>query len=288
MHALLKRFFYSFVFGNFFIAICAMAMVFSTFLMNGLPVKITLFTVFLTTSTFLLYNFHRMSFKLNYASRREMIDSLRSIALHPAEFIFYILGFILLFFCLASLPARIFPILLPLAILSLLYSIPLITYRKKKARLLEIFLIKTPVLALVWGVSTTIIPLIEQNISLSSSFVLLQVFSRSLFIFALCIPFEIRDMEKDKINNVKTIPVIFGARATKITGAIVILIEIVTHHFMYPGFSPLVAALDLSSLIALGWIFFQGKSTGVYFYKFGVDGTMLARFVFLFIAMHTL
>jgi 4-hydroxybenzoate polyprenyltransferase len=284
----LKRLFSNFIFGNFFIAFCAAGMVLTTFLMNSMPLRITPFTVFITLATFLLYNFHRISFKLDYSGWEELKTSIRKVEINQKEKFFFLAAAIGIIICLYFLNPRIFIYLVPLALLSLSYSIPVFGSKRNKKRLLEIFLMKTPVLALVWGLSTTIIPLIEQNISLSSSFIILQIISRSLFIFALCIPFEIRDVEADKKNNVKTLPVIYGVRTTGIIGVVIILLEIITHHLMPSGSLSSIIALDLSSIVALCWIFFQSYATSAYFYKFYIDGTMLVRFFFLLIAIHKL
>jgi len=182
--------------------------------------------------------------------------------------------------------AGIYLYIFPLAVLALSYSIPVIKSGRKRLRLLEFYSAKTPTLALVWALTTTLIPLVEQNISISSTFVWLQVISRSLFIFALCIPFEIRDMEKDRQSNVRTLPVIYGKNATKAIGIALVIIELITHHFMNSISLPLIVGLDLSSIVAMILILKQNKSNGPYYYKLFVDGTMLVRFLFLMIAIH--
>ena len=286
MYSYLKRLFNDFIFGNLFIALCAVGMVFSTFLMNGLQICLTPFTVFITMATYLLYNFHRFSFKLNFYDLKKLKFSARGIIIKPMEKGCYIISSIVMIGSVFLLHQSIFPFLFPLALLTLSYSIPFIKVKNNKIRLSEIPIVKTPVLALVWGLSTTIIPLVEQNISLSSSFIWLQVISRSLFIFALCIPFEIRDLAADKSKNIRTLPVIYGIKTTKIIGMLIVFLEIITHHLMPVISVSSIIALDISSLVALLWIIRRDYTTGIYFYKFLVDGTMLVRFVFLFIAIH--
>ena len=251
-----------------------MGMVFSTFLMNGLQIALTPFTIFITMATYLLYNFHRFSFRI--------------IIFSSIEKVCYIIASAVLIGSLFFLKQQIFLFLVPLVLLTLSYSIPFIKLNNKRITLAEIPFVKTPVLALVWGISTTVIPLIEQNINLSSSFIGLQVLSRTLFVFALCIPFEIRDIVHDKSKNIRTLPVIHGIKDTKIIGVFIVALEIFMHHLMPVISLSSVIALDISSLVALIWIIHRKQTTGVYFYKFLVDGTMLVRFIFLFIAIHKL
>ena len=89
----------------------------------------------------------------------------------------------------------------------------------------------------------------------------------------------------DKKENVKTLPLVFGVNKTRILGLILIVAEIVIHHYM--PISPAgIFALDLSSVIALGWIFVKTRKRESYFYKLFVDGTMVLRFLFLYIAYY--
>ena len=273
------------VFGNFFIALCSLAMLWSTLLMNDLPLSITPLTVFIFFSTYLLYNFHRISFKLNYSSFTELILSFRNITLKKSELWFYAIslcGLLITFFYLHN---NLYIFLFPLAFLSISYSIPVFRRREKSIRLLDVFLVKTPALGIVWGLTTTILPLVEQNISLSTPFVWLQVLSRCLFIFVLCLPFEMRDLEGDRKKGITTVPVMFGLNATIYAGAILIAIEIISHHLMRPISVTSAYALDISSLIALFLVIRQKKATSPYYYKLHVDGTMLIRFILLFIAI---
>ena len=288
MYSFLKRLFNDFIFGNLFIALCAMGMVFSTFLMNGLPISLTPFTIFITMATYLLYDFHRFSFRINIYDDKKIKIFNNEIILSSIEKTFYIIASSVLIGSLFFLKQQIFLILLPLVLLTLSYIFPFIKLNNRLITIGEIPLVKTPVLALVWGISTTVIPLMEQNINLSSSFIGLQVLSRTLFVFALCIPFEIRDIIKDKSKNIRTLPVIHGIIVTKIIGVLIVVLEIFMHHLMPVISSSSVIALDISSLVALLWIIQRNQINGVYFYKFLVDGTMLVRFIFLFIAIHKL
>jgi 4-hydroxybenzoate polyprenyltransferase len=282
----LKRLFNDFVFGNFFIALCSAAMIWTTFLLNGIPVKVTPFTVFLSIATYLLYNFHRISYRIDFSGLRKFFLSLNKIHFTRNEKLFYVFSFVAMFACIFLLNFHILYLMIPLTLLALSYSIPMISMRKKKITLPELPLIKTPVLALVWGVTTTLVPVIEQNISFNTSFIWLQVFSRCLFIFALCIPFELRDVEIDKLKNIRTFPVIFGIKAAKIWGSVIILLELLTHHLMHSLSSSAVLVLDLTSLLAFFWIILQNNRREPYFYKFLIDGTMLIRFLLLFIVIN--
>ncbi len=90
-------------------------------------------------------------------------------------------------------------------------------------------------------------------------------------------------MEIDQMENIKTIPSVFGVGRTKILGSLLVILEIVIHHLM-PVSKLAIYALDLSSLIALAYIFVKVQEREGYFYKLFVDGTMILRFLFLYFA----
>lgn len=282
MKEILKRFLHELVFRNYFIALCATSMVFSTFLMNDLPLQLTPFTIFLTCATFLLYNFHIYSFYLDYSHLKAFRSTYADLKIPIQRQIVFIFITFIAAYEFFRLSEKVLLWLIPLAILSVLYSVPLWGV-KRKFRIRESLFVKMPLLASVWSLATVIIPLAEQNIDMNLPLVIEQVGCRFFFVFALCIPFEIRDLEVDKSENVKTLPSVFGIMPTKILGTILIVIEIIIHHFMSVRESYMFA-LDISSLVALIWIFVKTQRRESYFYKLFVDGTMILRFLFLYFA----
>lgn len=257
-------------------------MVFATQLLNSIPVKLTHFTVFITCITFLLYNFHTYSFKLDYSGFRKLYRSYVSLKISLSEQIFFTLFTLIAFIEFFYLSEAVMYWLIPLGILSLLFSIPLWGI-KRKFRIRESLFVKMPVLSAVWSVATVIIPIVEQNIEPDSAFVIQQTICRFIFVFILYIPFEIRDMEVDRSENVRTIPAVFGVEKTKMLGVLLVILEIMVHHFM-PVQNIISFALDISSIIALLYIFFKVQDRNGFFYKLFVDGTMILRFLFLYFA----
>ncbi len=259
-------------------------MMFATYLLNGIPIHITHFTIFLTCATFVLYNFHIYSFQLDFSGIGKFFESFNVLDVKLYEQIIFVFVMLIAGINFFFLSEKVLIWFIPLAVLSLLYSIPLWGI-KRKFRIRESMFVKMPLLASVWSLVTVIIPLAEQNISLSTPLILEQVICRFFFVFVLCIPFEFRDLEVDKRENVRTLPLVFGVNKTKMLGTLLIILEILIHHYM-PISQASILALDLSSIIALIWIFIKTKNRESYFYKLFVDGTMLLRFLFLYIAYY--
>lgn len=270
------------VFRHFFIAACAVSMVLATELLNHSALIYSPYTFFLAGATFLIYNFHTESFFLDFRSTKQLYDSVKDLRLSALDVFFYVFGAAFTLFFFFELSNEVKLMLIPLGVLTILYSVPFWGNRRRKLR--ELLFVKIPLLSLIWSFTTVIFPAVEQNIDVNSPFVIQQLICRFLFIFALCVPFEIRDVEIDRSKNVRTIPVVYGTRLTKHSGIVILLIEMVIHHWM-PTSMGVKIALDLSSVFAIIWILMQKEEMSGYFFKVLVDGTMILRFLFLYIAI---
>ncbi|MFN8165435.1 MAG: hypothetical protein U0X76_04500 [Bacteroidia bacterium] len=285
MPGFFRKLFHEMVFRHFFISGCAVSMIFATQLLNHSTIYFSPYVFFLGGATFLIYNFHTESFYLDYSGWRAFVQSVKNRNLPLIDYFFYISAALItsVFFLMLSNSVKLF--LIPLAAMTLLYSIPFWGYRKRKLR--ELLFVKIPLLSLIWALTTVIVPAVEQNINPWQPFVLLQFVCRFLFIFALCVPFEIRDVEIDRSKNVRTIPVVYGTMATRNTGIILLVVEMIFHHFMPAGMTVRLA-LDLSSAFGIIWILLQKEEMSGYFFKFLVDGTMILRFLFVYLALRLL
>ena len=129
-------------------------------------------------------------------------------------FFVLILG-MFLFFSLIKIMSLLSLIILLLATtLGILYQLPLIKIHETHISLKNVPYLKVPLIAFVWTIITLIIPLIEVNKMNGESYLL--VTERFLFIFALAIPFDIRDYKKDKMNGIFTYPVLWNIKISKI------------------------------------------------------------------------
>ena len=77
----------------------------------------------------------------------------------------------------------------------------------------EIPFVKIFVISFVWSVSTMLLLVLENNITISQN-IICQLASRFSFVFAITIPFDIRDCKYDS-KNLRTIPLFFGVKRAK-------------------------------------------------------------------------
>ncbi len=95
----------------------------------------------------------------------------------------------------------------------LLYVLPF-GYPKRYLGLRAIPALKVPIVGLVWSVVTVIMPATAADVHFSDRIVLLLFFQRFLFVMALTIAFDIRDVLIDP-PRLRTIPQIFGDRGAR-------------------------------------------------------------------------
>ncbi|MFM6954491.1 MAG: hypothetical protein ACKOWL_05855 [Sphingobacteriaceae bacterium] len=102
-----------------------------------------------------------------------------------------------------------------LALISIAYSLPLVPFRGERVSLRNIPGLKLVLIALVWALSTTLLPIIDNLASLSTNTVGMLLAHRILFFMAIAIPFDVRDIYQDSIYSLKTIAVALGKQKSQ-------------------------------------------------------------------------
>ncbi len=105
------------------------------------------------------------------------------------------------------------------AFISVWYVIPLFGKRLRDYPIIKIFLV-----ALVWAAIATLIPLYKSDIELTTRIAIF--IEKYFFVFALVIPFDIRDIEYDCSLKVPTLPNKFGKNKAILFAVVALLISI--------------------------------------------------------------
>ena len=206
------------IFSNLFVSCCAASLVLATWAELGLDVSLLDPMVGLVFfATLLVYNLDRVT---GTSPEDASLDSERHgwIARRRA-LLFGLVG------CSALgtlamgvlLDWKIFAALVPLGVLSLTYSLPILPGGKEQGwrRLKDVPGLKIFLIALVWGVATVTLPAWHRGVSpwmLEPAWLMIE---RALFIFIITLPFDVRDMERDKSAGVQTLPLLFGVERTR-------------------------------------------------------------------------
>lgn len=154
----------------------------------------------------------------------------------------------------------------------------------KGRRLRDFHYVKIFLIAITWAWVTVVMPVVDLGLDNNPGLWLL-VIERAVFIFAITLPFDIRDFQIDAHTGVKTIPGYIGMNATKklsiyslVIAEVLAMINIgmvySLREFAGVGFSFLLTAILIWKV---------DKIRHDYFYTGAVDGSMILQFLLVWI-----
>jgi hypothetical protein len=170
------------------------------------------------------------------------------------------------------------------ALITFFYAIPLLPRRlfvDHKHNLRSISGLKVYVIALVWTGVTVFLPLINNHYLLDMDCVITGI-QRFLFIIALMVPFEIRDLQYDSLK-LATLPQQIGVKRTKIVGVLLLIaffcLEFFKNNVTWYSF----LTLCIVTLITMVYLVFAKKEQSAYYSSFFVEGLpILWLLIYLF------
>lgn len=159
-------------------------------------------------------------------------------------------------------------------IISILYVIPVFSKRK---RLRDFQGIKIFLIAISWGFTIGLIPLIDLEIGTASAISLITL-EKTLFILAITLPFDVRDLQVDASNQVKTLPSILGAKksytlAYSLMNLAIILVISLTFLGTYSFTAGIL--ISIGYLITIISIYLSRGKEDDYYYSLLLDGTII-------------
>lgn len=285
----MKKLYYSvldfLLFSNVFMALCGVAQALVTFhLIGSKPVYAVLGILF--TATLVEYNFSVLVGKPHQPLKSPFKRVRWFYSHHRLMVTFTIVSVLILIplFLLISMESRL--LLIFMAILCAGYSIPLFTIGDHKFGLRHVPGLKPFLITLVWTLSCVLLPVLEAKdlhlttVSMRDTTILIA--KRFLFIGALTVPFDIRDLFHDKRTGLKTIPVAFGEKnAYLFCQALLAGYVVLLFIFRNNGFSIDFWALT-STMVLTGWLIFRSKwEKNEYYYFLYMDGVLILQYVLL-------
>jgi 4-hydroxybenzoate polyprenyltransferase len=167
------------------------------------------------------------------------------------------------------------------AFISILYFLPPLNLRKLK-------FMKQFYIALIWVMVCVVIPfLFDEETFFGLSYFdkdeWLYIVSQFCFIAALCIPFDIRDVEKDKEENTNSLPVSVGIKNSKYIAIGLMLVYFVLSFFIET--KSLVGVRGIVLVVATGVIWFSRPDRHRYFYTYLADGVIILQTILLYLLL---
>ena len=264
---------------NLFIAFAAAALTIETQLQLGMAPQFHPYLFLIFFATLFDYNLHRL---ITVITNKEALNSdkhkwvLKNSTLFYWLIILSVAGFL---WALINADKDVLITLAPIALLTIFYSLPIFKNKKSIFRLREIPCLKIFLISFVWSAATIFLPIIQSGKYHDKENIIAMLAERFLFVFAITIPFDIRDMKADKMENLKTIPLLIGKKNALLLANIVLysFTFLCLLHYSNAKSYWLNVAFILSA--ATTFIFINNKKLQVkQFYHYGIlDGALLLQ-----------
>jgi len=192
------------------LAIASVLLTVSAQIQLGLKPQLQPYLILIFLSTLFEYNRHRIVILFFQGGA---LNSGKHELLHKKQKIFFLTVLILgIAFVAAALSTKTEVLLafFLLGFLTFFYSGLGFGNKNHHYKLREIPYLKIILITSIWSVSTILLPVIQTGNKIFSTQVILLFAERFLFIFAIAIQFDIRDMQADRRAGLKTIPLLIG------------------------------------------------------------------------------
>jgi 4-hydroxybenzoate polyprenyltransferase len=227
--------------------------------------------------TFFTYNGQRL-YRLNQKiiDKKNLGEHLKwvikhKIVLNILSIIFGLIGLLCTFF----IDPYCFLILIPMGGLSVFYVIPLLPIYRNSPSLREIPYLKIIIIGITWSIAIVWLPMMDTRftVGMDSYLLFLSLLQVFLFVIAITLPFDVRDLKFDQLTHLKTIPRLIGIKNTVICSELILATSILTLYFLPVGiyFYPLVIGHTITMLI----IVFTSEKRKEIFYTGLVEGTVI-------------
>lgn len=273
------------MYGNVYVALPITLFTISTYFLLGQEKIDWELIGFIGSSTLFLYPFHRLLslYRIDskfYSKRLKRVAPFKNILILTS-----LIGGVLTFFFAIKLEYHVFLTIIPAGVISIGYSIPIVPLNGKWLRLRDFPGVKVLFIGIIVSWITYMIPVVAMG-STITRIEILEFILRILFIVAITLPFDIRDIKLDDKEGVQTIPILIGIPNTMnlIYGLLCLYgMGHVVLWMMIP--SPI---LGISSLLLLCVSLFSiliirlGQPFENSFYNaFLIEGTMVLQFILL-------
>jgi len=275
----------AFIQSNIYISLAAVALTVATQVLLGMRPQWHPYLFIIFFATLFEYNLHRL---ITVLTNKDALKSEKHRWVNENLKAFYLLVFIsVVGFGVVALLANkeVMITFAPIATITLFYSIPVSGNRRHLFRLREIPYLKIFVIAAVWSASTLLLPIVQSSETFSQKHILLMLTERFFFILAITIPFDIRDLEADREQELKTLPMLLGEKISLQLSYIFLLIFLLISAFHYTPVKEwtMLAAMSLSGITTY---FFLKMNCfrNIPFYHYGIlDGTLMLQGILIII-----
>ncbi|MEP1490255.1 MAG: hypothetical protein ABJL44_06540 [Algibacter sp.] len=221
------------------------------------------------------YNFVKY-FGVAKFHHRRLATWLKSIQL------FSLICFVLMCFYAFQLETKTLVYIGGFGLITFLYAIPFLPkhfFLDNQQNLRSIGGLKIYLIALIWSGVTVFLPLIN-NDSFIDADVIITCVQRFLFIIALMLPFEIRDLQYDSLK-LSTVPQKIGITKTKLIGVLLLVLFCLLQFFKNNLILVDSFVLIVTAFLTCMFLVMSKKEQGKYFSSFYVESVPILWLILL-------
>ena len=266
------------------IALAALLFTISTPILVGENIKFYHFYTLIFFSTLFEYNLHNIDYK-NLKSKN-----------NQTSLIFCIFSALIVIITCFYADFHIFILLIPFGLISIFYTISFyklifnLEYKSqllivKKSRIKDIPYLKIFAISLVWSLVSTLPFIFKPDFNFNNYDLILVMIEKFLFIFAITLPFDIRDRSKDLSENIKTLPHLLNLSNHTLPIILILLLTILQlFHYINLGQYPISIGLLISNIICILMLRSPKLQKSKYYFYGFIDSTIIVQSLSIIIA----
>jgi 4-hydroxybenzoate polyprenyltransferase len=279
------------LFSNIYISIAAVCFTFQSELLFSIPLHLKPYHFIIFFSTMAEYGIHRMV-SIQKEKKSFELKEAQSWSEKRIKALYVLLGISFTGLIIFSFYLRfeVFLLFSCLTLITLTYTLPLFSKRGGEIfRLRDLPLVKILLVSVVWSMVTFFPPIFyENNFSFSKPEVWILFVQRVFFVFAITVPFDIRDAEEDEKAGIKTLPVLYGKRKA-IRAAYCAIILFMLMQMLIVAINKNIDAVDyaifISGITTLIFLSSEKIKQSKHYYYGILDGTMIFQFLLVWLAI---
>ena len=242
---------------------------------------------FVFFSTLFAYNFMRLVRVQPMLMEGDSIRHKNIFKYRVFLWVFCGLSGVLAFLFFGKVYEFIFYPLLFMGFISVAYSLPVYKKEGSWLRLRDLPSIKIVLIAFVWAVVTSLMPMQISGVAINC----LKVVERFLFVFAITIPFDIRDLRFDSVN-LHTIPQVFGIKNARYIGVVSLVFAegILFYEYFFLGYYSLFSALAIFLVYELSALLVYKSHPDMHerYFSLGIEGTSILLGLLFYLSQNLL
>jgi hypothetical protein len=157
-------------------------------------------------------------------------------------------------------------ILVPFVLTTVFYVSP---FNKWKINLRDVTGLKLVLIAFSWAGVTVLFPVFQNELIVTNN-VIFMLIERFLFVFAITIPFDIRDIDHDT-PELFTLPHVIGIKKSKIVGIISLLLFLSLDLYRRPYLDVSIFVIFIITILSMLFVLFSRKDQNKYYSNFWVE-----------------